>query len=61
MARVERQLSRLAEREERIHAEMAEAATDHRRALELNADLRAVVDARETLELEWLAAADLVD
>jgi ATP-binding cassette subfamily F protein uup len=60
MARVERQLSRLAEREERIHAAMAAAATDHARVLELNQELREVVDEREALELEWLAAADVV-
>ena len=60
MARVERQLARLAEREERIHASMAEAATDHARVLELNGQLREVVDEREELELEWLAAAEIV-
>jgi ATP-binding cassette subfamily F protein uup len=61
MARVERQLSRLAEREDRIHTAMAEAATDHERVLALNRELRDVVDERESLELEWLAAAELVD
>ena len=60
MARIERQLSRLAEREERIHAAMAEAATDHARVLELNGQLREVVDEREALELEWLEAAEVV-
>jgi ATPase subunit of ABC transporter with duplicated ATPase domains len=60
MARVERQLARLAEREERIHAAMAEAATDHARVLELNGQLRDVVNEREELELEWLAAAEIV-
>jgi ATP-binding cassette subfamily F protein uup len=60
MARIERQLSRLAEREERIHAAMAQAATDHAKVLELNGQLREVVDEREGLELEWLAAAEVV-
>ncbi len=60
MARVERQLARLAEREERIHAAMLDAATDHTRVLELNRELREVVDEREMLELEWLEAADVV-
>ena len=54
------QLSRLAEREQRLHDAMAEAAADHQRALELNRELRAVVDEREGLELEWLEAAELV-
>ncbi|QKE82502.1 ABC-F family ATP-binding cassette domain-containing protein [Arthrobacter sp. NEB 688] len=60
MARVEKQLQRLAEREERLHAAMAKAATDHARVLELNRELREVVDEREVLELEWLEAADVV-
>ena len=60
MARVERALARLAEREERIHAAMLDAAADHARALELNTELREVVDERESLELEWLEAADVV-
>ena len=60
MARIERQLARLSEREERIHAAMAQAATDHARVLELNGQLREVVDEREALELDWLAAAEVV-
>jgi ABC transport system ATP-binding/permease protein len=61
MARVERQLSRLAERETRLHDAMATAAADHARVLELNRELREVVDEREVLELEWLEAAELVE
>ena len=60
MARIEKQLTRLGQREEKIHAAMAEAATDHAKVLELNGQLREVVDERETLELEWLAAAEVV-
>jgi ATP-binding cassette subfamily F protein uup len=60
MARVEKQLTRLAEREERIHADMAAKATDHQAVLELNAKLRAIVDEREALELLWLSAAEVV-
>ncbi len=60
MARIEKQLARLTEREERIHAAMAEAATDHAKVLELNGQLRAIVDERESLELEWLTAAEVV-
>ena len=60
MARVEKQLSRLAEREERLHAAMAESAADHQRVLELNRELRGLVDEREELELEWLEAAEIV-
>ncbi len=60
MARVEKQLARLGEREERLHAAMVEAATDHARVLELNTQLREVIDEREELELAWLAAAEVV-
>jgi ATPase subunit of ABC transporter with duplicated ATPase domains len=60
MARVEKQLARLAQREERIHTEMAESATDHAKVLTLNGQLREIVDEREGLELEWLAAAEIV-
>ena len=60
MARIEKQLTRLGEREERIHAAMADAATDHAKVLELNRQLREVVDEREALELDWLAAAEIV-
>ena len=60
MARVEKQLARLAEREDRLHAAMAASATDHERVLQLNRELREIVDERETLELAWLEAAEVV-
>ncbi|MGL5864832.1 MAG: ABC-F family ATP-binding cassette domain-containing protein [Dermatophilaceae bacterium] len=58
MARVERALSRLAEREQRLHAQLADAAADHTRVLDLDGELRALVEDREALELEWLTAAE---
>ncbi|HHU09877.1 MAG TPA: ABC-F family ATP-binding cassette domain-containing protein [Intrasporangiaceae bacterium] len=61
MARVEKQLARLGERESRLHAAMAEAAADHATVLELNRELREIVDEREVLELEWLEAAETVE
>jgi ABC transport system ATP-binding/permease protein len=60
MNRVERALGKLATREERLHEQMAAAAADHAKVLELNDTLRAIVDEREALELEWLAAAEIV-
>jgi len=57
--RIDRQLSRLAAQEERIHAEMAAKAADHKAVLGLNDSLRAIVDERETLELEWLKVAEI--
>jgi len=58
--RIDRQLSRLAAEEERIHGEMAARAADHKAVLTLNNALRAIVDARETLELEWLSVAEII-
>jgi hypothetical protein len=58
MARIERQLSRLSERETRLHDDMVVAATDPTRLAELNAALQGLVDEREELELDWLAAAE---
>ncbi len=58
--RIDRQLSRISAQEERIHAQMAAKATDHTAVLELNTTLRAIVDERETLELEWLSVAEII-
>ncbi|WP_226345612.1 ABC-F family ATP-binding cassette domain-containing protein [Agilicoccus flavus] len=59
MTRIERRLGKIAEAEERLHARMVEQATDHAAVLGLNDSLRELVDERETLELEWLEAAEI--
>jgi ATPase subunit of ABC transporter with duplicated ATPase domains len=58
--RIERQLSKLTAQEEKIHAEMAAKAADHAAVLTLNNALRAIVEDRETLELEWLSVAEII-
>jgi ABC-type multidrug transport system ATPase subunit len=58
--RIDRQLARLSDQEDKIHAEMAAKAADHQAVLALNHKLRAIVDERETLELEWLAVAEII-
>jgi hypothetical protein len=60
LGRIERQLTKLSAQEERIHVEMAAKAADHVAVLGLNDKLRAIVEERETLELEWLSVADFV-
>ncbi|MDV3222541.1 ABC-F family ATP-binding cassette domain-containing protein [Intrasporangium sp.] len=60
MARIEKQLSRLADREARLHGEMAEAATDPVALADLNTKLQDVVAEKEELEHEWLEAAEIV-
>jgi ATP-binding cassette subfamily F protein uup len=59
MARIERQLQRLATRAEQLHAELAAQATDHEAVQRLDAQLRAVDAETAALEDEWLRAADL--
>ena len=59
--RLERRMEMLSAREEKLHAQLAEAATDPDRLLALDAELRAVVAEREQVELDWLAAAELAE
>jgi ATPase subunit of ABC transporter with duplicated ATPase domains len=58
--RIDRQLSKLAAQEGKIHGEMAVKAADHTAVLALDNALRALVDERETLELEWLSVAEII-
>jgi ABC transport system ATP-binding/permease protein len=58
--RIDRQLSKLAAQEGKIHGEMAAKAADHTAVLALNNALRALVDERETLELQWLSVAEII-
>jgi ATP-binding cassette subfamily F protein uup len=59
--RLERALDRLGERETSLHAAMAEAATDHARLRELQAELGDVTSERESLEAAWLEAAETLE
>ena len=61
MQRLERQIARLTAAEEKLHAELAEVATDHQAVLRLDAELRDAVRRRESLEEEWLSAAELAE
>jgi ATP-binding cassette subfamily F protein uup len=61
VARLERALERVSERDAALQAEMAVAATDHVRLGELQAELEAARAERERLEAEWLEAAALLE
>ena len=61
VARIDRQLSKLADQETRLHIELAEHASDYERLAELDARLRELVAQKEALEEEWLDAASLLD
>jgi ATP-binding cassette subfamily F protein uup len=56
--RLERQLDKLAGQEARLHAAMAEAASDYARLGTLDAELREIVAQKDTIEAEWLELAD---
>jgi ATP-binding cassette subfamily F protein uup len=58
VARLERALEKLGEREEQLHTDMAAAATDHVRLRELQQALSENAAERERLETEWLEAAE---
>jgi ABC transport system ATP-binding/permease protein len=60
-ARLERRMETLTGKEERLHAQLAAAATDPARLMELDRELKAVVAEREAVELDWLAAAELAE
>jgi hypothetical protein len=61
VARLERAIEKLTEREQGLNAEMVSAATDHVRLAELHAALEDVAAERETLEAAWLEAAEILD
>jgi ATP-binding cassette subfamily F protein uup len=61
VARIDRQLSKLADQETRLHTELAEHASDYERLAELDARLRELVAQKEALEEEWLDAASLLE
>jgi ABC transport system ATP-binding/permease protein len=61
MARIDRQLSKVGNRESELHAQLAEAATDYEKLAELDAKLREVTAEKEALEEEWLEAAAVLE
>jgi ATP-binding cassette subfamily F protein uup len=60
LARIERQIAALEKREARLHAELAEHATDYGRVAALDAELRAAISEREQLEESWLELSEQV-
>nr|WP_106402922.1 ABC-F family ATP-binding cassette domain-containing protein [Actinocorallia populi] len=56
--RLERRLDKLGQREEQLHAQMAGAATDHARLMELDGELKAVLAEKDEVEMEWLELAE---
>ena len=61
LARLDRQLQTLGDREARLHDRMTASASDHEAVLALDADLRALHAERTALEERWLELAELTD
>jgi ATP-binding cassette subfamily F protein uup len=59
MGRLERQIDKLVGREAALHADLAAAATDPGRLVELGGELKRVVAEKEMAESDWLTAAEL--
>ncbi|MFC4122175.1 ABC-F family ATP-binding cassette domain-containing protein [Nonomuraea zeae] len=56
--RLERQLDKLSDQETRLHAAMAEAASDYAKLGSLDAQLREISAQKDAIEAEWLETAD---
>jgi ABC transport system ATP-binding/permease protein len=61
LARVERQLEQVANREAALNVEVLAHAADHERLADLSRALTEAAAEREALELEWLEAAEVVE
>ncbi|MGI5154446.1 ABC-F family ATP-binding cassette domain-containing protein [Microbispora sp. CA-102843] len=59
--RLERQIDKFGEREAKLHAEMAEAASDFERLAKLDAELRDIAAQKESVELEWMTVAERLE
>jgi len=59
--RLERQIARAGEREEKLHAELAANATDYEKLTELGAELSAVETEKAELEERWLHVAGALE
>jgi ABC transport system ATP-binding/permease protein len=58
MQRLERQIDRLAAREEELTAELAASASDYEKLIELGAQLGAIQEEKASLEERWLMVAE---
>jgi ATP-binding cassette subfamily F protein uup len=61
VARIDKQLARIAEREAELHAQIEAHLSDYERLADLGAELDAVLAEKEALELEWLEAAEALE
>ncbi|MFF2547082.1 ABC-F family ATP-binding cassette domain-containing protein [Kitasatospora sp. NPDC058063] len=60
MQKLERQIAKLDQKESKLHSQLAEHAADFSKVAELDAQLRAVREEKEELEMGWLELAEQV-
>ncbi|MDT0448708.1 ABC-F family ATP-binding cassette domain-containing protein [Streptomyces hesseae] len=58
LQKIERRLDRISEQEAKLHARIAEQATDFEAVAKLDAELRELAGERDELELRWLELAE---
>lgn len=58
LQKIERQLDKISDKESRLHAQIADNATDFGKVAKMDADLRELATEREELEMRWLELAD---
>ncbi len=61
VARLEKQLKRVLTREAELNTELAAHTGDYERLATLGAELKALLAERDTLELEWLEASEVLE
>ena len=61
LARIDKQLERIAVQEAALNGELAAAASDYAALATLSEQLRLLAEEKETLELEWLEAASILE
>jgi ATP-binding cassette subfamily F protein uup len=61
VARIDKRLARIAELEARLNQQVLDHAQDYEQLAAFSAELSALADERDALELEWLEAAELLE
>ncbi|WP_447039255.1 ABC-F family ATP-binding cassette domain-containing protein [Streptomyces sp. DSM 118878] len=58
LQKIERQLDKVSDKETKLHAQIADNATDFEKVAKLDAELRELVGEREELEMRWMELAE---
>ena len=61
LARLDKRLERIAEREAELNALVLEHASDHQRLAEISAELGELSAEKDEVEMEWLGAAEALE